>query len=72
MIGIAATLPRSTGGPIILRTLADDQCYTLTAVRSDCQRNTGRVPLTAAGLCRDIHFPTGIQISSLASGDTGS
>jgi hypothetical protein len=40
LIGIAATLPRPTGGPVILRTLADYQCYTLTAVCSDCQRYT--------------------------------
>ena len=40
MIGIASALPRPTGGPVVLRTLADYQCYTLTAVRSDCQRYT--------------------------------
>ena len=40
MIGIASVLPRPTGGPVILRTLADYQCYTLTAVCSDCQRYT--------------------------------
>lgn len=40
MIGIASVIPRPTGGPVILRTLADYQCYTLTAVCSDCQRYT--------------------------------
>ena len=40
MIGIASVLPRPTGGPVILRTLADYTCYTLTAVCSDCQRYT--------------------------------